>query len=57
MQPAHTDPMNRNELKNDSYHDLGKLKGNIGSQNYPLPAGSDPADFNAAALAFIDALK
>lgn len=25
------------------YLDLGKLKGNVGGQNYPLPAGFDPA--------------
>ena len=38
---AHPDPMDRNELKNDGHHDLGKLKGNIGSQNYPIPDGVD----------------
>lgn len=40
---AHTDPMDRNELKNDGFHDLGKLKGNIGSQNYTVPEGVDVA--------------
>ncbi len=40
---AHVDPMDRNELKDDGFHDLGKLKGNIGSQNYPVPEGVDVA--------------
>ena len=38
---AHNDPMTRSELKDDGYHDLGKLKGNIGNQNYTVPDGVD----------------
>ena len=38
---AHNDPMARSELKDDGYHDLGKLKGNIGNQNYTVPDGVD----------------
>ena len=38
---AHSDPMTRSELKDDGYHDLGKLKGNIGNQNYTVPDGVD----------------
>ena len=33
--------MTRSELKDDGYHDLGKLKGNIGNQNYTVPDGVD----------------
>ncbi|MBC7270261.1 MAG: DM13 domain-containing protein [Streptomyces sp.] len=32
------------------YESLGKLKGNKGSQNYPLPAGVDPADFSSVSI-------
>ena len=30
--------------------DLGKLKGNIGNQNYPSLAGTDPANLNAVVI-------
>ena len=46
----HADPTNRTEVKEDGYIDLAKLKGNIGNQNYPLPAGTDPANFNAVVI-------
>ncbi len=35
---------NRNDVHAEGYLDLGQLKGNIGSQNYPLPPGHEPAD-------------
>ena len=40
---SHPDPKGRNELKGTEYFDLGKLKGNIGSQNYPIPDDLDIA--------------
>ena len=40
---SHPDPKNRSELKDTGYFDLGKLKGNIGNQNYPIPDGLDIA--------------
>jgi hypothetical protein len=47
---SHADPAHRTEVKQEEYIDLAKLKGNIGSQNYPLPAGSEPADFNTVVI-------
>lgn len=34
----------------DDYVDLGKLKGNIGSQNYELPAGTDLAKYRTVVI-------
>ena len=38
---VHDDPMRVSEIKDNGYHDLGRLKGNIGNQNYPVPADVD----------------
>ena len=40
----HLDPMSRDDVHQDGYVELGKLKGNIGNQNYPIP---DEADVDA----------
>lgn len=32
------------------YANLGKLKGNHGNQNYPLPAGLDPTSFSSVSI-------
>ena len=37
----HADPQNRDDIHAEGYLDLGSLKGNIGSQNYEIPAGTD----------------
>jgi hypothetical protein len=34
----------------DGYLDLGELKGNVGNQNYPLPAGLDLAGFRSVVV-------
>ena len=33
--------MSQRDVKTPGYIDLGKLKGNIGNQNYPIPADLD----------------
>ncbi len=45
-----SNPQGRSDVKQQGYIDLGKLKGNIGNQNYPIPEGVDPASFNAAVI-------
>ena len=37
----HQDPDRQNDVKTPGYVDLGKLKGNIGNQNYPIPDDVD----------------
>lgn len=39
----HPDPKTQEEVKVQGYVDLGKLKGNIGGQNYDIPVGVDAA--------------
>jgi hypothetical protein len=41
LSPA-ADPASRDELQAASYVGLGKLKGNIGNQNYEIPANIEP---------------
>ncbi len=38
------DPQSRNELQDGGYINLAKLKGNIGNQNYEIPADIDLAE-------------
>jgi hypothetical protein len=45
-----TAPKSRGELERNGYLDLGTLKGNIGAQNYTLPAGTDLARFKSVVI-------
>ncbi|MSQ07320.1 MAG: hypothetical protein EXR54_04415 [Dehalococcoidia bacterium] len=49
LTPA-ADPKSRDELTSAGYVDLGKLKGNMGSQNYPIPAGVDVAGLRSVVI-------
>ena len=37
----HPDPQNRDDVQAGGYIEVGSLKGNIGNQNYDIPAGTD----------------
>ena len=47
---AHPDPMSRSEVKDDGYVELGKLKGNIGNQNYEIPSGVDISGYRSVVI-------
>ncbi|MXY60315.1 MAG: hypothetical protein F4Y96_07745 [Chloroflexi bacterium] len=47
---SHPDPMSRGNVHSGEYVELGKLKGNIGNQNYPLPEGLSPNDYNSVII-------
>ena len=44
------DPMNRDELQAGGYTHLAKLKGNIGNQNYEIPADVNVADVGSVII-------
>jgi len=43
-------PQNSAELHASGALDLGKLRGNIGAQNYPIPAGTDLSKYHSAVI-------
>ena len=46
----HPDPTKSGDIKDSEFVDLGTLKGNIGNQNYPIPPGTDVAQFASAVV-------
>jgi hypothetical protein len=46
----HEDPDSSGEVKTAGYVDLGKLKGNRGNQNYPIPADVDITAINSVVI-------
>jgi hypothetical protein len=44
------DAMDNETVKAAGYVDLGSLKGNIGDQNYDIPAEVDPAAYNSVTI-------
>ena len=44
------DPQNPSDVTAPGYVELGKLKGNIGNQNYPIDAGVDVSALNSVVI-------
>ena len=42
--------MGRGDLHGDDYVEIGKLKGNVGDQNYELPDDLDPAAYGSVVI-------
>jgi len=47
---GHTAPRNSAELHDAGALDLGQLRGNIGAQNYPIPAGTDLSKYHSVVI-------
>ena len=47
---SHPAPSDRDDVHSGDYLDLGKLKGNVGNQNYPLPAAAAPSAFSSVVI-------
>jgi hypothetical protein len=47
---AHAQPRSAGELHGEGDFDLGRLKGNVGSQNYELPADLDLSKFKSVVI-------
>lgn len=45
-----SDPATSGEVRGEGFVDLGQLKGNIGSQNYPIPADVALDEFNSVVI-------
>ena len=47
---AHPDPASNADVTENDWLALGQLKGNIGDQAYPLPAGAAPTDYRSVVI-------
>ena len=46
----HPGPMSKSALQDSNYVELDKLKGNIGNQNYPIPADVDALSYSSVVI-------
>ena len=46
----HPSPMSASDVSDNGFVKLGKLKGNVGNQNYAVPAGTTIEDFNSVVI-------
>ena len=46
----HPSPMSASDVSDNGFVQLGKLKGNVGNQNYPVPAGTVIEDYNSVVI-------
>jgi hypothetical protein len=46
----HPMPAAASDVNDNGYVSLGKLKGNIGNQNYPVPAGTEIREYNSVVI-------
>ncbi|MGI9394949.1 MAG: DM13 domain-containing protein [Boseongicola sp.] len=47
---AHPDPGSKSDVTDNEWLTLGQLKGNIGDQAYPIPAGTDVGTFKSVVI-------
>lgn len=46
----HANPMNGNDIETNGFVDLSSLKGNMGNQNYEIPAGTDLSNIKSVVI-------
>lgn len=47
---AHSDPAKSADVSGNEWVSLGRLKGNVGDQAYPVPAGTDVSAFKSVVI-------